>query len=117
MARKTGIGGPVLRIVADSFQPCPYVRLIAHEYGKPCRIVPLCKRNGENVVTNQNAAQPRWATRKEAMQYARVGSTKFSELVRDRRIVAKRLDAKKLIIDLNSIDALYECLPDGSARP
>jgi hypothetical protein len=47
------------------------------------------------------------------MQYARVGSTKFSELVRDRRITAKRLDAKKLIIDLNSIDALYECLPSG----
>jgi hypothetical protein len=49
------------------------------------------------------------------MSYARVGSTKFSELVRDRRITAKRLDAKKLIIDLNSIDALYECLPDGAA--
>jgi hypothetical protein len=64
-------------------------------------------------VTTQAITQPRWATRREAMQYARVGSTKFSELIRDRRITAKRLDAKKLIIDLNSIDALYECLPSG----
>jgi hypothetical protein len=63
------------------------------------------------VTTQANA--PRWATRKEAISYAKVGSTKFSELVRDRRIVAKRLDAKKLIIDLNSIDQLYECLPSG----
>jgi hypothetical protein len=47
------------------------------------------------------------------MQYAKIGATKFSELVRDRRITAKRLDAKKLIIDLNSIDQLYDCLPSG----
>ena len=66
-------------------------------------------------MTIQANVQPRWATRLEAIKYARVGATKFSELIRDRRIVAKRLDAKKLIIDLNSIDQLYECLPDGAA--
>ena len=67
-------------------------------------------------MTTQANVQPRWATRLEAIKYSRCGSTKFSELVRDRRIVAKRLDAKKLIIDLNSIDQLYDSLPDGGAQ-
>jgi hypothetical protein len=65
-------------------------------------------------VTTQ-ATSPRWATRKEAIQYARVGATKFSELIKDRRIVAKRLDGKKLLIDLLSIDRLYDSLPDGAS--
>jgi hypothetical protein len=64
----------------------------------------------------QATTNPRWATRKEAMQYARVGATKFSELIRDRRIVAKRLDAKKLVIDLGSIDRLYDSLPHGGSE-
>jgi hypothetical protein len=68
-------------------------------------------------MTTEITTRPQWATRKEAMKYARVGATKFSELVRDRRIVAKRLDERKLLIDLNSIDRLYESLPDGSAMP
>jgi hypothetical protein len=89
----------------------------------PCRreedrrpsLHPAPKGLGDYVVTiNQATSQPRWATRKEAIQYSKIGATKFSELIRDRRIVAKRLDARKLIIDLNSIDQLYECLPDGA---
>jgi hypothetical protein len=55
---------------------------------------------------------PRWATRREAMSYGRLGSTKFSELVKDRRIVAKKLDGRKLLIDLNSIDEFYAALPE-----
>jgi hypothetical protein len=76
------------------------------------RCITVKQGYGDYVVTTQ-ATAPRWATRKEAIQYSKVGSTKFSELVRDRRIIAKRLDARKLIIDLNSIDQLYECLPSG----
>jgi len=72
------------------------------------------KGNGDEMTTD--TTRPRWATRREGMQYARMGATKFSELIRDRRIVAKRLDEKKLLIDLNSIDRLYESLPDGGAQ-
>jgi hypothetical protein len=57
----------------------------------------------------------RWATRKEALAYAKVGATKLSEIIKERRIVAKRLDGKKLLIDLLSIDRLYDSLPDGAA--
>jgi hypothetical protein len=66
--------------------------------------------------TQADVARPhRWATRREAMAYAKVGTTKLSEFIRDRRIVAKRLDGKKLLIDLLSIDLLYDSLPDGAA--
>jgi len=54
----------------------------------------------------------RWATRKEAMAYGKVGSTKMNELLQGRRILAKKLDNKKVLIDLNSIDALYVALPE-----
>ncbi len=59
-----------------------------------------------------NDTPPRWASRIEAMEYARVGQTKFHELMRDRRIVAKKLDGKKVLVDLNSIDALYARMPE-----
>jgi hypothetical protein len=59
--------------------------------------------------------RPHWATRREALAYAKVGATKLSELIKHRRIVAKRLDGKKILIDLNSIDRLYDSLPDGAS--
>lgn len=57
----------------------------------------------------------RWASRKEAITYARVGATTMNQLMRDGRIHAKKLDGKKVLIDLNSIDALYAALPDVGA--
>jgi hypothetical protein len=59
----------------------------------------------------------RWASRKEALAYARVGATTLNQLMRDGRIHAKKLDGTKVLVDLNSIDALYAALPDvGSDR-
>lgn len=58
----------------------------------------------------------RWGTRREAMTYGKVGATKLGEMIRDKRIVAKRLDGKKILIDLLSIDRLYESLPDGGTQ-
>jgi hypothetical protein len=58
----------------------------------------------------------RWATRQEAMAYARVGATKMNDLMHDRRIFAKKLDGK-VVVDLNSIDEFYGALPDvGQSR-
>ena len=57
----------------------------------------------------------RWATRREAMAYARIGSTKMNELLQGNSILAKK-HGRKVIVDLNSIDAFYGALPDvGSA--
>jgi hypothetical protein len=54
---------------------------------------------------------PRWATRLEAMAYARVGSTKMNEWLHSRRIFAKKL-GNKVIVDLNSVDDLIASAPD-----
>jgi len=54
---------------------------------------------------------PRWASRQEAMVYARLGSTRFNELMQQRRIVAKK-NGGKVIVDLNTVDAFYQSLPD-----
>jgi hypothetical protein len=54
----------------------------------------------------------RWASRKEAIAYARVGATTMNNLMRMGRIHAKKLDGKKVLVDLNSIDALYATLPN-----
>jgi hypothetical protein len=54
---------------------------------------------------------PRWATRLEAMSYARVGSTTMNDWLQNRRIVAKKLGAH-VRVDLNSIDDLFNALPD-----
>jgi hypothetical protein len=54
---------------------------------------------------------PRWATRLEAMAYARVGSTKMNEWLHGRRIFAKKL-GNKVIVDLNSVDDLITSAPD-----
>lgn len=61
---------------------------------------------------HQTDSRPRrWATRREAINYARVGSTTLNHLMRDGRIHAKKLDGKKVLIDLNSIDDFYGALP------
>jgi hypothetical protein len=57
----------------------------------------------------------RWATRQQAMVYAKIGSTKMNELMHSRRILAKK-DGKKVIVDLNSIDDFYGALPDVGQR-
>lgn len=58
--------------------------------------------------------QRRWATRQEAMAYAKCGSTTMNEWLHGRRIYAKK-QGNKVIIDLNSIDDLYDSLPDVAA--
>jgi hypothetical protein len=58
----------------------------------------------------------RWASRKEAIAYARVGATTLNHLMRDGRIHAKKLDGTKVLIDLHSIDTLYASLPDVGRR-
>jgi hypothetical protein len=64
---------------------------------------------------SESLIQPQWGTRKEALAKAKVGATKLSEMIKARTIVAKRLDGKKILIDLNSIDRFYESLPDAAA--
>jgi hypothetical protein len=44
---------------------------------------------------NTNTIPRRWATRREAMAHARVGATTLNQLMRDRRIHAKKLDGAK----------------------
>jgi hypothetical protein len=53
----------------------------------------------------------RWATRCEAMAYARIGSTKMNELLQSGRIYAKK-DGRKVIVCLDSVDRYYGSLPD-----
>jgi len=45
------------------------------------------------------------------MTYAKVGATTMNELMRGHRIFAKKL-AKKVLVDLNSVDDLIAALPD-----
>jgi hypothetical protein len=54
---------------------------------------------------------PRWATRQEAMTYARIGSSKMNQWLHSGRIFAKKLDSK-VIVDLNSVDDLIASAPD-----
>ncbi len=56
----------------------------------------------------------RWATRKEAMAYGRIGSTKLNDLMRAGQLRAKKLGVK-VLIDLNSVDELYASLPEVGA--
>jgi hypothetical protein len=58
--------------------------------------------------------QRRWATRQEAMTYAKIGSTLMNELMHSRRIFAKKRGSK-VIVDLNSIDDYIDSLPDVAA--
>jgi hypothetical protein len=66
-------------------------------------------------MNNAAHATPRWASRKEALAHARVGATTMNHLMRAGRIYAKKLDGRKVLVDLNSIDALYAALPDVGA--
>jgi len=59
--------------------------------------------------------QRRWATRQEAMAYAKLGSTMMNELMHSRRIFAKKL-GNKVVVDLNSIDDYYAALPDVASE-
>ena len=64
----------------------------AHHFDRPCR----------------------WATRREAMAYARVGATKMHHMMQAGRVLAKKLDGK-VVVDLNSTDDLYAALPSVGA--
>ena len=66
-------------------------------------------------MTDEKQPPRRWASRKEAIAYAKVGTTKFHELINQKLIVARRLGSKT-IIDLDSIDALFESLPPAGNR-
>jgi hypothetical protein len=63
--------------------------------------------------TTPDRQQPRWATRQEALNYSKMGSTTLNSLMQRRRVTAKKL-GHKVVVDLNSIDAYYESLPDVS---
>ncbi|MGZ5874551.1 MAG: hypothetical protein ACXWKP_20820 [Bradyrhizobium sp.] len=54
---------------------------------------------------------PRWATRTEAMTYAKVGATTMNRLMHSRRLFAKKL-GNKVLVDLNSVDDLIASLPN-----
>jgi hypothetical protein len=58
---------------------------------------------------------PRWGTRTEGMIYAKLGATKMNELLQSGKIVAKKVGGK-IIVDLNSIDDLYDGMPDVKAK-
>lgn len=60
---------------------------------------------------SENESAPRWASIKEACRRGPVRKTKLYELIRERRVRAKRLDGKTLV-DLNTIDQLIEASPD-----
>jgi hypothetical protein len=67
------------------------------------------------AITDHYLDRPRrWATRQEAMAYARLGATKMNDLMHGRFIFAKKLDGK-VLVDLNSIDDFYGALPDVGA--
>jgi hypothetical protein len=68
-----------------------------------------------NFMITAEHTTHRWASRKEAIAYARVGATTMNHLMREGRIHAKKLDGKKVLVDLNSIDALYAALPSVGA--
>jgi hypothetical protein len=58
----------------------------------------------------------RWGSRREACDKGCFGPTKLHDLINRELIIAKKLDGKTLI-DLDSIDALFESLPSaGNSR-
>lgn len=54
--------------------------------------------------------QPRWASRIEAMNYSKIGSTTMNQLMHTKKVFAKKL-GNKVIVDLNSIDDYIAALP------
>jgi len=68
-------------------------------------------------MTDTSDNRPRrWASRKEAMAYGRIGSTRMNELLQSQAILAKK-HGRKVIIDLNSVDLYYLALPNVGALP
>ena len=68
-------------------------------------------RDGQvRVTTATTPRPPRWAGFAEAQRYAAVGRTKFRRMIDDGQIAAVKAGGK-LIIDLSTIDQLYEGLP------
>jgi hypothetical protein len=65
--------------------------------------------------SNEDRPPHRWATRLEAMKYARIGSTKMNELLQGQVVLAKK-HGRKVIVDLNSIDDFYGALPYVGGR-
>jgi hypothetical protein len=53
----------------------------------------------------------RGGTRLEAMAYAKLGSTTMNDLMHSKRIIAKK-QGTKVIVDLDSLDAYIDGLPD-----
>jgi hypothetical protein len=64
---------------------------------------------------NEKHMPHRWATRLETINYSKMGATKVNNLMQAGRIQAKKLDGIKVLVNLNSIDALYDTLPDAGA--
>jgi excisionase family DNA binding protein len=61
------------------------------------------------------SASKRWAPRKKAMVYAgESGPTHFNQLIKSGKIRAKK-DGTKVLVDLDSVDAYIEALPDATA--
>jgi hypothetical protein len=74
----------------------------------------LCESRRLDIMsTAKKHPVRRWASRKVAMEYAQIGPTTLWTLMRDKKIIAKKLN-DKVLIDLDSIDALYDSLPDAS---
>lgn len=66
-------------------------------------------------VTTDHRPARRWATRREAMAYAKIGSTTMNGLLQSSSIYAKKLGGK-VVVDLNSVDDFYSTLPSVGAN-
>jgi hypothetical protein len=76
----------------------------------------LCESRRSDIMSERKRQvqhQRRWASRKVAMEYAQIGPTTLWTLMRDKKIIAKKLN-DRVLVDLDSIDALYDSLPDAS---
>ena len=63
----------------------------------------------------RTARQPRWASRREAMEYGKVSATTLNDLMQQGLIVAKKRGTT-VIVDLNSVDDFYADLPEVGAH-
>jgi hypothetical protein len=58
--------------------------------------------------------RPRWASRREAMNYGKTSATTLNRLMQQGLIVAKKRGTT-VIVDLNSVDDYYAGLPQVGA--
>jgi hypothetical protein len=56
---------------------------------------------------------PRWASRQQAMQHAKCGSTKMNQWLKGGKLRARK-DGARIIIDLNDLDDLIASLPSAA---